>query len=214
MLTMTENKETSSDEEGRDCPAMENGTLDMDGALGLDAFLPGRLEDEPLKDLVSQVEVELQALARRMRRGFSPPPSLETVELVGEMYVRLFDGKVPHICDRNHFFSIAARTMRWILVGRHRQLRPDILGDLMPAVEESSSQFDLEALNAALEELAEAKPELARLVDMAYFLGLAPQEIAEIVESSERTVFRDLKRARGWLYWRLGEETNEPGGAS
>ena len=125
------------------------------------------------------------------------------------MYVRLFDGKIPEVCDRNHFFSIAARTMRWILVGRHRRLRPEILGDLMPAVEEEFKRFDLEALNAALEELAAAKPELARLVDMAYFLGLAPREIAEIVESSERTVFRDLKNARGWLYWRMGEQSGE-----
>jgi len=175
-------------------------------------WLSGDQDEESLKALVSLVQVELQALASRMRRGFSPPPSLETVELVGEMYVRLFDGKVPDVCDRNHFFNIAARTMRWILVGRHRRLKPEVLADLTPISNVGIDEFDLEALDAALEELSSVKPELARLVDLSYFLGLAPAEIAEVTKSSERTVYRDLKRARSWLYWRLGDEAAEGGG--
>jgi RNA polymerase sigma factor (TIGR02999 family) len=179
------------------------------GEVGLLEGLAGRESEQSLKALICVVEVELQALARKMRRGFSPPPSLETVELVGEMYIRIFDGKIPEIRDRGHFFSVAARTMRWILIGRHRKLKPEILEGLMPSLGQSTSDLDLEALDIALEELAAKKPDLARLVELNYFLGIAPLEIAELLGASERTVFRDLRRARGWLFWRLGD--NQPG---
>ena len=175
-------------------------------ASDLDKTVPAdrRAEEESLKALVCAVEVELRMLARKMRRGYSPPPSLETIELVGEMYVRIFDGQLPQIRDQSHFFSVAARTMRWILVSRHQRQKPDVMEGVNDIADEQLQNLDLGELDVALEELAAEKPELAKLIELNYFLGIGPGEIAKITYSSERTVFRDLQRARGWLFWRLG----------
>ena len=174
---------------------------------------PGEQSDTSLAGLVAAVESELAVLAQKLRRGYSPAPSLETVELVSEMYMRLVGGKLPEVRDHDHFFCIAARTMRWILVERYRRrrslLETDLSSDGRPVLEGLAPEVgddeapDLEALDLALAELGEVRPRLAQVVELSYFLGLGVLEIAEVLGSSERTVFRDLERARAWLHWRM-----------
>ncbi|MCP3918624.1 MAG: sigma-70 family RNA polymerase sigma factor [bacterium] len=173
-------------------------------------------DSQALHDLITLVQEELRILARSTRRGWSPPPSLATTELVSEAYLRLFDGAMPAIEGRKHFFCLAARTMRWIVVSHYQsaRARPEV-GALEPAdPDRSTAQSaalhgalaeagDLTALDEALERLGAVEPELARFVELRFFLGLQMSEVSRVMDVSERTLNRRWGRARAWLYREL-----------
>lgn len=155
----------------------------------------------------SLVYDELRAIAHRHLYGHRPGKTLNTTALVHEAYERLVGNSQIEWQDRNHFFALTSRAMRFVLVdyarSRSAQKRggksEDIpLDTIQLAVDERSAE--LEALDEALQLLAKHNERLEKLVELKFFGGLNYQEIAGIMGLSERTVRRDWKRARTWIY--------------
>ena len=138
--------------------------------------------------------------------------SLRTTDLVHETYLKMAQGQAAMPRDRGHFFAVAARAMRQILVdhARRRQaqkrgagLRADLLDD-----ERMGADTRLEeilAVDAALGRLEALDPRLARLVELRFYAGLSVEETATTLAVSDRTVKRDWRKARAFLYRELAE---------
>ncbi|MCA9754826.1 MAG: sigma-70 family RNA polymerase sigma factor [Candidatus Eisenbacteria bacterium] len=156
--------------------------------------------------LLGLVYDELRELARRYLRRESPGQTLQPTALVHEAYLRLVGADVPWV-DRSHFFSVAARTMRRVLVDRAREkaavkrgagwvrttLEEGIEIGAVPALE-------LLKLDAALAELEAQDARVARASELHYFGGLSYEDTAKVLDVSAATVHRDLRFARVWLH--------------
>jgi RNA polymerase sigma factor (TIGR02999 family) len=162
--------------------------------------------------LVPLVYAELQRLAGNYMRGERAGHSLRPNDLVAEAYVRLAeaDGH-PDFKDRLHFFAIASRTMRQILVDHARRrnrmkrgdgARPVTFDDGLVGGERPE---ELVALDEALQAFAQEHERKARIVELHYFGGLTQPEIAEVLEIHVNTVARDMRFAEAWLHRRLRE---------
>ena len=156
-----------------------------------------------LDQLIPQVYQELRRLAKlQLNQGKN---SIQCTELISEAYLKLVDINAMDWQDRTHFYSMAARTMRRVLVDRYRQRNTDKRGNdltLQTLVEEDTQQthaVELDALEDALLKLEQFDPELAEIVTLKFYGGLSHQEIAGVVDSSERTIRRDWSVARLWL---------------
>ncbi len=148
---------------------------------------------------------QLRALAGRLIADERPGHTLQATGLVHEAYLKLIDTDVPWQ-DRSHFFKLAARMMRRILVdyakARRRQKRGSsaervVLEDL--AVIPASPDSCLPEVDEALDRLAVMDARKAELVDLLYFGGLSYDEAAEALEISPATVHRELRIAKLWL---------------
>lgn len=163
-------------------------------------------EESALAELTPVVHGELRRLARSYLRRERDGHTLQTDALVNEAYVRLIDLRRIAWRDRTHFFALAARLMRRILVdyarSRHYQKRGgglqrvplDLAGDV--SLERSD---DLVALDDALAALARVDPRKAQVVELRHFGGLSVAEVAEVLAVSEQTVMRDWRLAKMWL---------------
>ncbi|MEW5918773.1 MAG: ECF-type sigma factor, partial [Gemmatimonadota bacterium] len=149
----------------------------------------------------------------QLARG-RPGETLSTTALVHEAYLKLADSAQLTLHDRAHFFAVAARAMRQIVVDHARraaaQKRPeksvDVLAD--PAsLALPTRAAELVALDDALTELALLNERLSRVVELRFFAGLSVEETAELLESSPRTVKRDWAKARAFLHDAI-RETN------
>jgi RNA polymerase sigma factor (TIGR02999 family) len=166
-------------------------------------------EEKALATIVPLLFDELKRLARRRRRAAAGPVSLSTTELVHEAYLKLAGGGASWN-DRLHFFSLAARVMRQVLVDRGRARRRDKRGggaltvDLDHAGELAAFGPDVLELNLALERLGALDARKERLVELVYFAGLTQPEAAQATTLSLATVERELKFARAWLRRELG----------
>jgi RNA polymerase sigma-70 factor (ECF subfamily) len=169
-------------------------------------------EEEALERLVPLVYKELRLLARRHmgqeRRGHT----LQPTALVSEAFLKLLDIKRVQWQDREHFFAVAARLMRRILVdsararGAHKRgdgVRPVPLDD-MPS-QPRSQQYDLLPLDEALLKLEQMDPRKARVVELRVFMGLSVDEAAVALGVSGETVKRDWRLAKAWLSAELEE---------
>ncbi len=163
---------------------------------------------EALQRLTPLVYDEMRHLARRFMRSERAGHTLQATAVVNEAFVRLLDMNVPWQ-DRAHFFAVAARLMRRILVdhakARSRMKRggpatfvslDGIEGDPGPA---SSGQIDVLEIDDALEMLAAHDKRLASIVEMHYFGGLTYQEMALALNISAATVHRDMRLAKAWI---------------
>jgi RNA polymerase sigma factor (TIGR02999 family) len=159
-----------------------------------------------LDRLLPLVEQELHRLAHAYMRRENPDHTLQTTALVNEAYLKLTDQKKTHWQNRAHFFAIAARIMRRILLNYARDQRRQKRGG--NAVQVSLSEVsllavgrpeELIALDEALDRLAEVDERKSRVVELKYFGGLETHEIAEVLNVSSITVMRDWKFARAWL---------------
>lgn len=153
---------------------------------------------------------ELRAIARGYLRARAPAPGLQPSALVNETYLKLFGGRPLEIADRVHFFALAARAMRQVLVDRARRRNSLERGGDRAAVSVSMQAAGLAAvdvdvldLNSALEEMAALDERQAAVVELRYFGGLAVSEVAEVLEISTTTVEREWRAARAWLGRRL-----------
>lgn len=161
---------------------------------------------------------ELRAIARRQLAGRRSHTLMPT-ELVHEAYLKLSSGSVPSSEDRVHFFAIAARAMREVLVDRERHRRAHkrdggeqvTLSSVDPA--DPSQSVDVLALDQALRGLEEIDARKARVVELRAFGGLEFEEIAEVMDLSRATLARDFRAARAWLYRAL-EQPVDPNAAS
>ena len=169
-----------------------------------------RAGDDGARDrLLAIVYDELHRQAERVMRGDAPGHTLQTTALVHEAYLRLVHADVPWE-DRAHFYAVAARTMRRILVdharARRREKRGGGLAEITleeSAVIDPRQPPDLEALDEALERLAAVDERKARAVELHYFGGLSYDETARVLDISPATVHRDLRMAKAWLYQQL-----------
>ncbi len=164
---------------------------------------------------------ELRRVASRqaMRRGGGA--TLSTTALVNEAYLKLAGDTVVAANDRVHFFALAARAMRQILIdhARHgaRRKRGGGLPVLSleglheaPAGGAATGIADLLTLERALVRLATVDPELERLVEWRFFAGLTIEEIAGLTGTSERTLKRDWAAARAFLLREIGGGDGAP----
>ncbi len=167
-------------------------------------------DPEAFEQLLPEVYGELRRLAsrhlRRERRGHT----LETHDLIHEAFLRLTGTRQIDWRDRGHFFAVAARLMRRILVEHARRRAADKHGggvervtlDEPPDLSPERSG-DLVALDDALRELSAAEPELGRIVELRFFGGLTHDELAELTGLSKTTVRRRWRLAKAWLFHRL-----------
>ena len=163
-------------------------------------------DQSALDKLLPLVEKELHRLAHSYMRREDPDHTLQTTALVNEAYLKLIDQKKTRWQNRAHFFGIAARIMRRILMNYARdQQRLKRGGGAIQvslsevAVISLNKSTDLLALDEALERLAETDERKARVVELRYFGGLSVAETAEVLGISEITVLRDWKFAKAWL---------------
>lgn len=161
---------------------------------------------ESLEQLAPIIYPELRRIAGRYLRREMGAPALSTTELVHELYVRLAADKLPEWENRLHFYGIAARLIRQILVDEARERRAQKRGhgmDLVPIDEMNDiaprQSADVLALHDALNELARTDERKARILELRYFSGLEGEEIASVLGISGSTVARELRVAKAWL---------------
>jgi RNA polymerase sigma factor (TIGR02999 family) len=175
--------------------------------------------------LFAAVYADLKRIARRQRAGQPPGATLSTTALVHEAYLRLARPGNLDLNDRTHFFAVAARAMRQIVVDNARRRSADKRGGGELAVELDEGRIaaeegfaavpgreaELLALDGALDKLEQVDDRLARVVELRFFAGLTFEEIASGMGLSDRTLKRDWRRAKAFLYRELGGTTEGTG---
>jgi RNA polymerase sigma factor (TIGR02999 family) len=156
--------------------------------------------------LMPLVYEELRRLARDYLRRERSDHTLQATALVHEAYLRMVDEKNVSWQNRAHFYGIAARLMRRILVDHARAHNALKRGGLQEkfALDEARDlpapgATDLVALDGALETFAKNYPRKSEVVELKFFGGLEANEIAEVLQVSEKTVLRDWSFAKLWL---------------
>jgi len=174
----------------------------------------GRGEPAALEQLTPRVYGELHKLAQAYLRRGSPGQSLQPTALINEAFVRLLDQSQPVQWEnRAHFFGIAARLMRMILVDHARARQAAKRGggadavtlDGCKAVSPGRAPEVLE-VNEALDRLAVLDERKARVIEMRYFGGMDREEVAAALGLTVFTVKRDLRLGEAWLRRSLGNE--------
>lgn len=164
-----------------------------------------------LDALVPLVYEELRRVAHARLRSEPAGHQLQTTALVHEAYLRLVDVNRMAVDSRTHFFALAARLMRQVLVDSARHQRADKRGggatmltlDQASALGASPNVVDVLALDAALDDLAALDERLCRVVELKYFAGLTIDEAASALNVAAATVERDWVVAKAWLYARF-----------
>lgn len=165
--------------------------------------------------LLPLVYEELRLAAHRQLRRRRPGQTLDTTALVHDAYLKLIDHQRAGWRDRNHFMAVATLAMRQILVdhARRRAAEKRGGGEEMVTLEEGrmggpadGRAIEILALDQALNHLAELDERLAKLVELRFFGGLSVEETAEVLDVSVRTVKRDWRKARAFLYRLLETE--------
>ncbi|MDQ1558313.1 MAG: hypothetical protein QOD32_1373 [Pyrinomonadaceae bacterium] len=159
-----------------------------------------------LNELLPLVEKELHDLAGRYMRREGTGHTLQTTALVNEAYLRLTEQKDVRWQNRAHFFAIAARIMRRILLNHARDQKRLKRGggafqvSLSEATVISSGKSDeLLALDEALDRLASVDGRKSRVVELRFFGGLSVEDVAEVLHIGPATVMRDWNMAKAWL---------------
>ena len=169
-----------------------------------------RGDDAAVVELTPLVYEELRRLAHHYMEGQRPNHTLQTTALVNEAYLRLADQTNPNWQSRAHFFAVAARAMRQILVSYARSNRAQKRGggafkielDEAAILSPQQSQEIID-LNEALERLDILDSRKAQVVELKFFGGLNYDEIAEVLKIARATVRRDWEFAKVWLYTEL-----------
>ncbi len=169
-----------------------------------------RGDEAALARLIPVVYAELRRVASARLRDEAPNHTLQTTALVHEAYLRLVGLERMTLQNRTHFFAMAARLMREILVDHARRRNAGKRGggvtmvglDEMTAGSESDI-VDVLALDEALTELNALDHRLCRVVELRYFAGLSIAETADALDVSPATVERDWTVSKAWLLERL-----------
>lgn len=166
----------------------------------------GEGDREAAAKLMPLVYDELRRVARNYLRRERADHTLQATALVHEAYLRLVDEKNVTWQNRSHFYRIAARLMRRILVDHARAHNAAKRGGLEEKVSLEEAQAlaasdvtDLVVLDGALRNLAETYPRKSEVVELKFFGGLEAKEIAEVLHVSQKTVLRDWRFAKLWL---------------
>lgn len=164
-----------------------------------------------LERLTPLIYAECRRIAARQLRREHREHTLDPTELVHELYLRLVDQTRASWENRAQFFGVAARLMRRILVdyarARHAAKRggSGIFVSLGAAadVSDDPQAADVVAIDEALDRLAAQDPEQVRIIELRFFAGLTVEETAHVVGRSPRTVKREWRVAKAWLYREL-----------
>ena len=159
-----------------------------------------------LDDLLPRVYEELRRLAHRSLRPENGELTLRTTELVHEAYMKLVDHHTVDWQDRQHFFSVAARAMRQVIVDHARKRTAEKRGGDRPTrpLEEVTPEAPrpptvVLAVHQALKRLAELSERQMRVVECRFFGGYTIEETADVLDVSTSTVQRDWRTAKAWL---------------
>jgi RNA polymerase sigma factor (TIGR02999 family) len=163
--------------------------------------------------LMPLVYEELRRRAREYLRRERGDHTLQATALVHEAYLRMVDDKSVTWEGRAHFYGIAARVMRRILVDHARSHNTQKRGGLAPkfSLEEAQAlpcegTTDILALDGVLQNFAKSYPRKSEVVELKFFGGLETKEISEVLRISEKTVLRDWNFAKLWLCRALSED--------
>jgi len=166
-------------------------------------------EAEAREQLLPLVYQRLRQLAQRQLQGETPGHTLQPTALVNEAFLRL-DRSDIDFNDRRHFYVLAAKTMRRVLVDHARTRRRIRRGGHFTRVGFSAAdraqpleEFDIVDLDRALAGLEQAHRRVGKAIELTYFGGLEGPEVAAHLGVSSRTVERDLRFGRAWLKERL-----------
>jgi RNA polymerase sigma factor (TIGR02999 family) len=175
-------------------------------------------DDAALAELTPLVYEDLRRLAQHYMGGQRADHTLQATALVNEAYLRLADQTNPSWQNRAHFFAVAARAMRQILVNYAKSYRAQKRGGgaLKVQLDEAAivspeESAEIVNLHEALERLAVLDPRKAQVVELKYFGGLNYDEIAEVLKISAITVRRDWEFAKAWLYIELRNQESGNG---
>ena len=166
----------------------------------------GRGDPDALDALLPLVYDELRRLAGHYMQREATGDTLQATALVNEVYLRLIKADQVQWQNRAHFFAMAARLMRRVLVDFARASKNQKRGGAMhrvtfhqdlPVVGETPE--DLIAIDEALAAFGKEYERKAQVVELRFFGGLSVEETAEVLKISPETVMRDWKFAKGWL---------------
>jgi RNA polymerase sigma factor (TIGR02999 family) len=203
-------------------PSGQGVAAAVDSGVALSEYLQtcSPAQRESITAAFPAIYAELHLLAQRYLRRERPDHTLQATALVNEAYLRLQDGARPAWSDRAHFFRIAARCMRHILVNhaeRHGAAkrgggrRPAALEESL-VVADGAANENLPLLHEALCRLSELYPQKAAVVELRYFGGCTIDQTAEALGISTATVEREWRFARAWLLDALsGDERSRTG---
>ena len=172
-----------------------------------------RGDPQAAEELLPLVYEELRLLASQKLSHELPGQTLQATALVHEAYIRLVESNNQNWNSRGHFFKAAAEAMRRILVENARRKKSLKHGSGWHKVniEGLDTPFDclpedIIILDEKLSKLTESEPDLAELLKLRYFAGLTIEQIAQISEVSERTVYNNLAYVRAWLHREIGAD--------
>jgi RNA polymerase sigma factor (TIGR02999 family) len=171
-------------------------------------------DGDPPERLYRKVYTELRRRAQQQRQQWKGPPTLRTTALVHEAYLKLIDQEEQSWESRSHFFAVASRAMRHILINRAERRRAQKRGGeatvlSLEALRESLGQEQATAaersevlvlLDTALRRFEDEHARAAKVVECRFFSGMTIEETAEALGVSDSTVSRDWRLARTWLY--------------
>jgi RNA polymerase sigma-70 factor, ECF subfamily len=188
---------------------IEKGVLGMDAKAQVTELLVdwGSGKEPAFDKLFSLVYEELRTLASGYMRRERTDHTLQTTALVNEAYIKLVGQKDPVLHNRVHFFALAAKVMRQILIDHARSKQYEKRGggvvkisldDTAVLSDERATQ--LVALDDALTELAKFDVRQSQIVELRFFGGLTLSETAQFLKISPDTVTRDWNMAKAWLY--------------
>lgn len=176
-------------------------------------FVAGKQECR--HSLLESVYLEMKKMANGLLFFEKANHSLDPTELVHEAYIRLV-GDVSQLDNRAHFYGIASRAMRRILVEHARsrnarkrggsQIKISESPENLPLGTDETKFIDVLVLNCELTTLEKLSPRQCHILEMRFFGGLKIKEIATSLKLSQSTVHHELKSARAWLKVRLGRE--------
>ncbi len=189
-----------------------------DITLLLHAAASGQRGD--LDALMTAIYADMRRLAASHLSGERRNHTLSPTALVHEAYVKLINQHKTDWKDRLHFFALAARIIRRILIDHAREKNAQKRGGTSNTDDRSMTRIsihehdlavpardvDLLALDEALVELSTLDEQQARIVELRYFGGCTVEEVAEVLNIGKRTVDRDWQAARAWLFDRLSED--------
>ncbi|MFL6211199.1 MAG: ECF-type sigma factor [Pyrinomonadaceae bacterium] len=167
--------------------------------------------DDSADELLKLVYAELHTQAHRYLRKERGGHTLQTTALVHEAYLKLVEQKSVSWESRSHFFAVAAMMMRRILIDyartKQRVRRGGVDSDLplehALTISSGETDFDLLALDEALNRLGAKEAYLAKVVELRFFSGLDVVQTAQVLDVSESTVKRDWAMAKAWLHREL-----------
>jgi RNA polymerase sigma factor (TIGR02999 family) len=171
-------------------------------------------DPEATRKIVPMVYDELRRLAARYMQLEIPGQTLQPTALVHEAFLKMIEGQSIAWESRAHFFGVASRLMREILIDRARKhnavkhgggKRPLQLDEALVYADERADQ--IVALDEALKRLEQLDPRQSRIIELRFFGGLSVEESAEVMGISPRTVKREWSVARLWLHRELSKES-------